>query len=195
MSFFNTTGSWPHQLRRTLCSEPRTCRGLHSTTARESMSAAPPSTYNPHPRACDPRCLLTPLPFHVAAVSSAIEVSCEERVHYLLQLSAMLAVLCQSSTGLPLNAIRLGLWLFAFFFFNYSEGCFLKHAISTSRFPPALGLQAAAAASQRTHKHTCRWCKKIIIIIKYGERQEDTQSETHAHPRPVFGSCFPHNMC
>lgn len=140
-----------------------------------------------------------PLPFHVAAVSSAIEVSCEERVHYLLQLSAMLAVLCQSSTGLPLNAIRLGLWLFAFFFFfNYSEGCFLKRAISTSRLPLALGLhtQAAVAASQRTHKHACRWCKKNNNNKMGRGKKTHSETRTNTHtPEPSFGSCFPHNMC
>lgn len=42
------------------------------------------------------------------------KVGCKEWVHYLLQLSALFTVLCQSSTGLPLNTIRLRLWLFAF---------------------------------------------------------------------------------
>lgn len=59
---------------------------------------------------------------YITAVWSVIEVSWEERVYYLLQLSALFAVLCQSSAGLPLNAIRLRLWMFAFF--NYGRNAF-----------------------------------------------------------------------
>lgn len=94
------------------------------------------------------------------AVSSLIEVSWKEWVHYLLQLSALYVVLCRSSTrGLPLNAIRLQLWLFALF--NYSRNAFWSVWFHDS--PLTLGLRAHThthtAAPVCTHKHMRKHAK------------------------------------
>jgi len=87
---------------------------------------------------------------HNSRFSSVIEVSREEQVYYLLQLSALFAVfLWRSSTGLPLNAIRLRLWLFAFLIIAgmLFEACD-KHSAAPP--PPFLG------ACMRTRQHRRR---------------------------------------
>lgn len=110
--------------------------------------------------------------FDVTAVSSVIEVSCKERVYYLLQLSAMFAVLCQSSTGLPLNAIRLRLWLFAFLIIAgmLFEACD-KHSTTLS------------------HSRVARTDSSVTV-----RPQAHTQAMHNAH-KPSLGSCLSHNMC
>ena len=78
---------------------------------------------------------------------SMIEVSREEQVYYLLQLSALFAVLCRSSAGLPLNAIRLRLWLFAFLII---AGMLFEACDKRSTTPPHL-IPWGSRTPPRTH--------------------------------------------
>lgn len=89
------------------------------------------------------------LSFYVTAVWSVIEVSWEERVYYLLQLSALFAVLCRSSTGLPLNAIRLRLWLFAFLII---AGMLFEACDKHSKTPPHSRVACAHSSSSSSNR-------------------------------------------
>lgn len=89
-----------------------------------------------------------------------IEVSREERVYYLLQLSALYAVFVPKLHGAPTKCHQVTTVVVCFFFFllNYSQECFLKRAISAPRLCLTLGLHAhtpRAYERTRTHaKHT-----------------------------------------
>lgn len=110
--------------------------------------------------------------FYVTAASNMIEVSWEERVYYLLQLSALFAVLCWSSTGLPLNAIRLRLWLFAFLII---AGMLFEACDKHSTTPPYSWV-ACTHSSTRVHPQThMQMCETFT--------------------KPSLGSCLSHNMC
>lgn len=110
--------------------------------------------------------------FYVTAVSNMIEVSWEERVYYLLQLSALFAVLCRSSTGLPLNAIRLRLWLFAFLII---AGMLFEACDKHSTTPP------------------------LLLGCMHTQQRQCAPTNAHANVRdahkPSLGSCLSHNMC
>lgn len=106
----------------------------------------------------------------VSAVSSVMEVSCEECAHFLLQLSAMFALLCQSSTGLSLNAIRLWLWLFVWFF---------KY---TTRF-------------EVCDKHAKVVCTHSCLTMRLQTREHaQTTDKMQIQVKTTLGSCFSHNM-
>ncbi len=102
---------------------------------------------------------------YITAVSSMIEVSWEERVYYLLQLSALFAVLCRSSTGLPLNAIRLRLWLFAFLII---AGMLFEACDKRSTTPPHSGVactHSSTAVHSQTRTQTCKTYTNPVWVV------------------------------
>lgn len=100
---------------------------------------------------------------YITGVSCMIEVSREERVYYLLQLSALFAVLCRSSTGLPLNAIRLRLWLFAFLII---AGMLFEACDKHSTTPPSLwGCMHTQQRRKHTRRHAKTYTNPVWVVV------------------------------
>lgn len=80
-------------------------------------------------------------------------------MYYLLQLSALFAVLCRSSAGLPLNAIRLRLWLFAFLII---AGMLFEACDKHSTTPPYSGV---ACTHRAPTKQACKTYTTPVWVV------------------------------
>lgn len=91
---------------------------------------------------------------------SVIGVNGEEQVYYLLQLSALFKVFVPKFLGLPLNTIRLRLWLLAFLII---AGMLFEACDKHSTTPPFSGI-ACAHSSTTTAVQACKTYTKPSLI-------------------------------